>query len=157
MSYAYKHKYDYAAMIHGDNQYSPKYLNKMFDKIIKNKCISVTGSRMKIKKNAIKGGMPFYKFLGNIVLTKIFNLFHETNFTDCHTGYWIYDLKKIKKKWLKEFDNGFLFDLDMRTKLVKEKQEIKEIPIFTRYGSERSSIHLKYALGFFIKTILGKI
>ena len=157
MSYAYKHKYDYAAMIHGDNQYSPKYLNKMFDKIIKNKCISVTGSRMKIKKNAIKGGMPFYKFLGNIVLTKIFNLFHETNFTDCHTGYWIYDLKKIKKKWLKEFDNGFLFDLDMRTKLVKEKQEIKEIPIYTRYGSERSSIHLKYALGFFIKTILGKI
>ena len=157
MSYAYKHKYDYAAMIHGDNQYSPKYLNKMFNKIIKNKCISVTGSRMKIKKNAIKGGMPFYKFLGNIVLTKIFNLFHETNFTDCHTGYWIYDLKKIKKKWLKEFDNGFLFDLDMRTKLVKEKQEIKEIPIFTRYGSERSSIHLKYALGFFIKTILGKI
>ena len=157
MSYAYKHKYDYAAMIHGDNQYSPKYLNKMFDKIIKNKCISVTGSRMKIKKNAIKGGMPFYKFLGNIVLTKIFNLFHKTNFTDCHTGYWIYDLKKIKKKWLKEFDNGFLFDLDMRTKLVKEKQEIKEIPIYTRYGSERSSIHLKYALGFFIKTILGKI
>lgn len=157
MSYAYKHKYDYAAMIHGDNQYSPKYLNKMFDKIIKNKCISVTGSRMKIKKNAIKGGMPFYKFLGNIVLTKIFNLFHETSFTDCHTGYWIYDLKKIKKKWLKEFDNGFLFDLDMRTKLVKEKQEIKEIPIYTRYGSERSSIHLKYALGFFIKTILGKI
>ena len=62
-----------------------------------------------------------------------------------------------KKKWLKEFDNGFLFDLDMRTKLVKEKQEINEIPIFTRYGSERSSIHLKYALGFFIKTILGKI
>ena len=157
MSYAYKHKYDYAAMIHGDNQYSPKYLNKMFDKIIKNKCISVTGSRMKIKKNAINGGMPFYKFLGNIVLTKIFNLFHETSFTDCHTGYWIYDLKKIKKKWLKEFDNGFLFDLDMRTKLVKEKQEIKEIPIYTRYGSERSSIHLKYALGFFIKTILGKI
>ncbi len=157
MSYAYKHKYDYAAMIHGDNQYSPKYLNKMFDKIIKNKCISVTGSRMKIKKNAIKGGMPFYKFLGNIVLTKIFNLFYDTNFTDCHTGYWIYDLKKIKKKWLKQFDNGFLFDLDMRTKLVKEKQQIKEIPIFTRYGSERSSIHLKYALGFFIKTILGKI
>ncbi len=157
MSYAYKNNYDYAAMIHGDNQYSPKYLDKMFNEIFKSKCISVTGSRMKIKKNAIKGGMPIYKFIGNIVLTKIFNLLYGSTFTDCHTGYWIYDLKKIKKRWLKEFDNGFLFDLDMRTKLVKEKQKIKEIPIFTRYGSERSSIHLNYAFGFFIKTLLGKI
>ena len=29
MSYAYRNKYDYAAMIHGDNQYSPKYLKEM--------------------------------------------------------------------------------------------------------------------------------
>ena len=80
MSYAYKNNYRYAAMIHGDNQYSPKYLDKMLSKIIKTECISVTGSRMKIKKNAIKGGMPLYKFIGNIVLTKIFNLFYSTNF-----------------------------------------------------------------------------
>ena len=38
MSYAYKNNYRYAAMIHGDNQYSPKYLDKMFSKIIKTKC-----------------------------------------------------------------------------------------------------------------------
>ena len=156
MSYAYKNNYKYAAMIHGDNQYSPKYLDKMFSKIIKTECISVTGSRMKIKKDAIKGGMPLYKFIGNIILTKIFNLFYSTNFSDCHTGYWIYDLKKIKKNWLNKFDDGFLFDLDMRTKLVKEKCEIKEIPIQTRYGSERSSIHLNYAIGFFFKTLIGK-
>ena len=156
MSYAYRNNYDYAAMIHGDNQYSPKYLDKMFAKIIRTKCTSVTGSRMKIKKNAISGGMPLYKFVGNIILTKIFNLFYSTNFSDCHTGYWIYDLKKIKKKWLKKFDNGFLFDLDMRTKLVKENLIIKEIPIITRYGSERSSIHFLYALRFFLKTFTNK-
>ncbi len=157
MSYAYKNNYDYAAMIHGDNQYSPKYLDKMFKKIIKNKCASVTGSRMKIKQNALKGGMPIYKFLGNFVLTSIFNFLNGTSFSDCHTGYWVYDLKKIKKKWLEKFDDGFLFDLDMRTKLVKEKFLIDEIPIMTRYGTERSSIHFNYALRFFIKTLISKI
>lgn len=157
MSYAYRNNYDYAAMIHGDNQYSPKYLKKMFNKIINTKCTSVTGSRMKNKRGALKGGMPLYKFIGNIFLTNFFNILNGTYFSDCHTGYWIYDLKKIKKKWLKNFDNGFLFDLDMRAKLVKENLIIKEIPIITRYGNERSSIHFLYALRFFLKTFITKI
>jgi len=153
LNYAYKKKYDYAAMIHGDNQYSSKYLDKMFKLILKEKSAAVTGSRMKIKNNAIKGGMPLYKFIGNVFLTKIFNIFNNTNFSDCHTGYWVYDLKKINKKWLKFFDNGFLFDLDMRKKIIKNNYKIKEIPIMTRYGTERSSMHLNYAVRFFLKSI----
>ena len=66
MSYAYKNKFDYAAMVHGDNQYSSKYLKEMIDIIIKNDCAAVSGSRMKIKKFALNGGMPLYKFIGNI-------------------------------------------------------------------------------------------
>ena len=152
-----KKKFDYAAMIHGDNQYSSKYLKQMLKVLLNKKVTAVTGSRMKNKKSALKGGMPFYKFVGNIFLTKVFNFLHNTSFTDCHTGYWFYDLKKIKKKWINRFDNGFLFDLDMRLKLVKEKAKIIETPIVTRYGSERSSIHFNYALRFFIKSILQKL
>jgi hypothetical protein len=44
----------------------------------------------------------------------------------------------------------------MRIGLVKNKLEIKEISIKTIYGSERSSVHLKYALKFFFETILKK-
>ena len=156
LSYAYNNKYDYAAMIHGDNQYSPKYLKEMLTILLKTGSTSVTGSRMKNRKKALNGGMPYYKFIGNIFLTKFFNIFYGTSFTDCHTGYWFYDLKKIKKPWLKKFDNGFLFDLDMRLKLTKENCKIKEIPIITRYGTERSSFHISYALRFFLKTIISK-
>ena len=42
-------------MIHGDNQYNPKYMKRMFDILIKNKNYSaVTGSRM-LKKKDVKG------------------------------------------------------------------------------------------------------
>ena len=155
LNYAYQKKYNYAAMIHGDNQYSSKYLKQMFKIILETNYAAITGSRMKNKNNAIKGGMPFYKFIGNIFLTKIFNLFNNSNFTDCHTGYWVYDLKKIQKNWLKNFDNGFLFDLDMRKKILENNFEIKEIPIVTRYGNERSSTHLNYAIRFFFKSIFS--
>ena len=155
LNYAYQKKYNYAAMIHGDNQYSSKYLKQMFKIILETNYAAITGSRMKNKNNAIKGGMPFYKFIGNIFLTKVFNLFNNSNFTDCHTGYWVYDLKKIQKNWLKNFDNGFLFDLDMRKKILENNYEIKEIPIVTRYGNERSSTHLNYAIRFFFKSIFS--
>ena len=155
LNYAYQKKYNYAAMIHGDNQYSSKYLKQMFKIILETNYAAITGSRMKNKNNAIKGGMPFYKFIGNIFLTKIFNFFNNSNFTDCHTGYWVYDLSKIQKNWLKNFDNGFLFDLDMRKKILKSNYKIKEIPIVTRYGNERSSTHLNYAIRFFFKSIFS--
>ena len=155
LNYAYKKKYNYAAMIHGDNQYSSKYLKQMFKIILNSNYAAITGSRMKKKDNAIKGGMPIYKFIGNIFLTKVFNFFNNSNFTDCHTGYWVYDLKKIQKKWLKTFDNGFLFDLDMRKKILKNNYKIKEIPIVTRYGNERSSTHFNYAIRFFFKSIFS--
>ena len=158
IKYAYQNNFKYAVMIHGDNQYNPKYVEKMFKILIKeNKYASVSGSRMLKKKDALQGNMPYYKFLGNIFLTKLFNLFYKTSFSDCHTGYWAYDLSRIKSSLFKNLDDGFCFDIDMRLLLTKNNLRIKEIPIKTFYGNERSSIHLIYAIRFFLKTIKFKL
>ena len=152
--FALKKKIDYAVMLHGDNQYNPKYLKDMIKILIKNNNVAaVSGSRMVKKINALKGNMPFYKFVGNIFLKKFYNLIYQTNFTDCHTGYWTYNLHKINKKIFMKADDNFCFDIDMRLMLTKEKLIIKELPINTFYGNERSSIHLIYAMRFFFKTI----
>lgn len=157
IKYAYKNKFNIAAMIHGDNQYSAKYLKEMIDLLTRSNCAAVAGSRMGEKKLALKGGMPFYKFIGNIFLTKYFNFLHNAAFTDCHTGYWVYNLNQIKKEWIKKLDNGFLFDLDIRLKLLQKKLTINEVSIVTRYGTERSSMHIAYATRFFIRTFLNKV
>ena len=158
IDYAYKNNFSYAVMIHGDNQYDPKYSSIMIENLIRNKNLSATvGSRMTKKMRALSGKMPLYKFIGNIFLTWIFNLLYGTSFTDCHTGYWAYNLKLINKNTFKNLDNYFCFDIDLRLKLVTMKKKIKEIPIKTFYGTERSSFHLIYAVRFFFKTIMFKI
>ena len=158
LNYAYKNKFSHAVMIHGDNQYNPKYIIKMLDNLLKdNKTAAAVGSRMTKKINALKGKMPIYKFIGNIFLTGLFNLLHRTKFTDCHTGYWAYNLKLIKGNTFKNLDDNFCFDIDLRLQLVSEGKYIKEIPIETFYGTERSSVHLIYALRFFLKTIIFKL
>ena len=158
INYAYKNNFSYAVMIHGDNQYDPKYSSIMIENLIRNKNLcALVGSRMTKKMRALSGKMPFYKFIGNIFLTWTFNLLYGTNFTDCHTGYWAYNLKMIDKKTFKNLDNYFCFDIDLRLQLVSEKKKIKEIPIKTIYGTERSSIHFIYAVRFFYKTIFFKL
>ena len=157
LNYAFKNNFDYAVMLHGDNQYNPKYIKEMLKVILKKSNLAaVSGSRMVKKINAIKGKMPIYKFIGNIILSKFFNLLYGTSFTDCHTGYWTYNLKKIDKKFFLKADNNFCFDIDMRIALCKKDKKIKEIPIKTYYGNERSSIHFIYAIRFLWKTIFNK-
>ena len=45
------------------------------------------GSKMINKNNALKGKMPLYKFVSNIVLFKLL-IYNKKNFTDCHSGFW---------------------------------------------------------------------
>ena len=157
INYAYKKKFNYAIMLHGDNQYNPKYIDKMLKLISKKNYDAIVGSRLKKRENALKGNMPIYKYIGNIVLSKYFNIFFNTKFTDCHTGYWFYNLLNIPKKYFDNCDNNFCFDLDLRLQLVNKSKNIKEIAINTFYGTERSSFHVIYAARFFYKVIKYKL
>ena len=159
LNHALKYNFDYAVMLHGDGQYHPKYIPKMIKKINyknNNYISAVTGSRMLIKKNAINGKMPFYKFIGNMLLTKLTNILTKSKFTDCHSGFWIYSLKIFEKINLKKITNGFNFDQQIRLQCLKKKLNIEEIPIKTIYGNERSSFHFIYAIRYFFEIIFFK-
>ena len=149
LKYAFKYNYKKAVMIHGDDQYHVKYVPILFKKLEQKNTAAVTGSRMKLKKGALKGNMPIYKFFGNLILTYFFNLVFKSNFTDCHTGLWSYNLEKIKKIDFNKIDSGYNFDSQLRIKLVVNKFIIDEIPIETFYRDEHSNFHIKYSLNFF--------
>jgi len=152
-NFAIKKKFDYAVMIHGDNQYDAKYIPKLYKIINKKKVDAVTGSRMMKLRSALNGKMPMYKFIGNLVLTKIFNLSFKTNFTDAHTGLWIYNVNSIKKINYQNLDSKFNFDNQLRIKFINNNKKILETPIKTYYRNERSSVHLLYSIKFIFDII----
>ena len=157
LNYALKNKFDYAVMIHGDNQYNPKYIPVMMKILEKDKLTqAVAGSRLlkKSLRNITKKGMPSYKLIGNIVLTKFHNLLLRTNFTDAHTGFWAYRIKNFKDKLYALTTDGFNFDQQLRFQYIYKKQKISEISIDTRYADERSQLHIIYAVRFFFETII---
>ena len=155
LKYAIRNKFNYAIMIHGDGQYSPQYIPKLIKLLEKEKFDAATGSRLKSGlKKVISGGMPIYKLLGNIFLTKFFNTVFKSNFEDAHTGLWAYNLKIFKKIKISDLPNNFNFDQLLRINLIKKNFKIGEIPIKTIYADERSQLHIVYAVKFLFITLI---
>ena len=101
--YAIDNSFEYAIMLHGDGQYTPEVLPDFIEKFQDESLDAVFGSRMMSYKSALKGGMPIYKFLGNIGLTFIQN-FKSTKFSDIGKKELIWikegnDWKIIKESW----------------------------------------------------------
>ncbi len=155
LNFALKKKYNYAVMIHGDGQFNPKYIPDLLLKLENSKVSAATGSRILSGINTVRsGGMPLYKMAGNILLTKLFNFLLNKNFTDAHTGLWAYNLNFLKNRKFNLLTNSFNFDQEFRFENVLNNNLIKEIPIQTKYGDERSQLHIKYAIKFFLNCIL---
>ncbi|MGE5200000.1 MAG: glycosyltransferase family 2 protein, partial [Rhodospirillaceae bacterium] len=67
--YAVQQQFDFVVLLHGDGQYAPECLPDLVAPLARGEADAVLGSRMLRKGDARRGGMPLYKFLGNIVLT----------------------------------------------------------------------------------------
>ncbi len=137
-NYAFKKGYDIAVMIHGDAQYPPEYILPLIKSIEENKADFVFGSRM--AGHPIKGGMPIYKFLGNVFLTTVENIVLRTRLTEFHSGFRAYSLETLNKIPLNLDSDGFHFDSEIIIQLVYSRKKIKEIVIPTFYGDEKCNV-----------------
>ena len=156
--YAIKNNYDYVALIHGDGQYAPEYIENLLKPFSNENVDAVFGSRMINKYDAIKGGMPLYKFIGNKILTFYQNKIFNKNFTELHSGYRIYNVKSLKKIPYEMNNNDHSFDNEIIIQLLLSNMNIKELPIPTYYGDEISYVNgFKYAWQVFIANLKAKI
>lgn len=143
--YALNKNYDYVIMLHGDGQYPPEFLPQIIECFEDAEVAAVFGSRMMERFHALKGGMPFYKWLGNMVLTWIENKLLGVNLSEFHSGYRAYSLAALKVLPFQLNSNNFHFDTDIIIQFIANNFKIKEIPIPTHYGDEVCHVNgLKY-------------
>ena len=157
--YALDRGLDAVIMLHADGQYAPEYLPRIFAPLVDGTADAVFGSRMINRSDALRGGMPRYKFVGNIVLTGIENFLAGMHLSEFHSGYRGYTCGLLRRipfwacsdEW--HFDSHILF----QTKAADAR--ITEIPIPTHYGDEKCHVNgvvygincILSALGFWLQ------
>lgn len=144
---------DFVAMVHGDGQYAPEELPRLMQPLVRGEADAVFGSRMMTPLGALKGGMPFYKFLGNRVLTTAQNALLGSRLTEFHSGYRIYSTRALKSIHYELNSNDFHFDTEIIIELLNAQQRIVELPIPTYYGDEICRVNgMKYAKDVMVAT-----
>jgi glycosyltransferase involved in cell wall biosynthesis len=148
---------DLIVMLHPDHQYDAKVIPRMVQPIVDGEADAVFGSRM-LGGHPLEGGMPWWKYIANVLLTTVANLVFRRYLTEIHSGFRAYSRKYLETVRFMENSNDFIFDTEIIAQGMMNKLTFRETPIDTRYFPEASSINLWRSIvyGFGILTVLFK-
>lgn len=156
--YAIENGYDFVALLHGDGQYAPECLPGLLAPLEAGTAAAVFGSRMMPPNNALRGGMPVYKYVGNKILTWIQNRLLRSDLSEFHSGYRIYSVRALKSIPFEYNSPDFHFDTEIIIQLMIAKLPIIEMPIPTYYGDEICRVNgLRYAANVMLATVRARL
>ena len=135
--YVINQNFKFIVVLHGDAQYAPESIEDMLMPLQKGDADLVFGSRM--AGNPLKGGMPFWRFFGNKVLTKIENFVLGLNLTEFHSGFRAFNVEALKDIPFNGLSNDYHFDHEMIMLFVLMRKNLTEVSIPTRYANESTS------------------
>ncbi len=141
---------DIVIMVHPDYQYTPKLVHSMAYMIANGVYPVCLASRI-LGKGALKGGMPWIKYVSNRFLTLAQNILLNQKLSEYHTGYRAFSSEVLRAIDFNGNSDDFIFDNEMLAQIFYKGYEIGEVTCPTKYFDEASSINLKrstiYGLG----------
>jgi glycosyltransferase involved in cell wall biosynthesis len=147
---------DVVIMLHPDYQYTPLLVTAMASMVAYGVYDVVLGSRI-LGGQALRGGMPIWKYVSNRFLTAFENLFLRVKLSEYHTGYRAFSRDVLTRLPLLENSDDFVFDNQMVAQCVHFGFRIGEVSCPTKYFEDASSINfrrsVKYGLGVLSTTL----
>ncbi|WP_391601805.1 glycosyltransferase family 2 protein [Thalassoglobus polymorphus] len=144
---------DFVVMIHPDYQYDSRVMGAAIEFIKLGICDVVLGSRIRTRREALKGGMPVYKYIANRFLTTIENVALGQNVGDFHSGFRAYSRAVLEKIPFQTNSDDFVFDSQFLAQAVHFGFRIGDVPVPVRYFDEASSINFRRSAKYGLATL----
>jgi glycosyltransferase involved in cell wall biosynthesis len=144
---------DIAVMVHPDYQYNPTVIPHLVEPLLRGEADAVFGSRM-LGGKFLEGGMPLWKFYGNVMLTAIENIAMHMFLTECHSGFRAYSRRYLQSVNFLANSDDFVFDTEIIAQGIYHGLRIREIPIETRYFDAASQISFRRSVVYGLSILL---
>jgi glycosyltransferase involved in cell wall biosynthesis len=131
---------DIVVMIHPDYQYDSRVIPAAVSIIELGNCDVILGNRIRSRGEALRGGMPSYKYLFNRLLTVTENLLLGQNLGDFHSGFRAMRRELLERIPFDRNSDDFLFDTQFLVQAVRLGYRLGDIPVPVRYFDAASSI-----------------
>ncbi len=139
---------DRVVMVHPDDQYDGRVLPHMIGLLDLGICDVILGCRIRTRKEALAGGMPLHKYLGNRGLTILENIVLGQNLGEFHSGLRAYRREVLEKIPFQGNRDDFAFDSQFLVQAVHFGFRLGDIPVGVRYFPEASSIGFRHGLDY---------
>lgn len=142
-----------AVELHGDFQYDPSLTDLMVEYVARGYFDMMQGNRIRTRSEALSGGMPFYRYACNRLMTLGQNLWFGTTFGEWHSGLRAYSRRLIQAAPLDSFSDTHAFASDILMFAVANGYWVGEVPCPAKYDSESSSVPLLKLFDYAFKTV----
>ncbi|MBI3183475.1 MAG: glycosyltransferase family 2 protein [Myxococcales bacterium] len=144
---------DVAIEIHADYQYEPALADLMIEYISRGFYDVIQGNRIRTRDEALAGGMPLYRWLGNRTLTLFENLWFGTAFGEWHSGMRAYSREVIAALPFDTYADTHAFASDILMDCVARGFRVAEVPCPVRYEPDSSSVNVPNLFRYTFKTV----
>lgn len=134
---------DVVVMIHPDYQYDSTLTPEMTRPIISGRFDVMLGSRIRTRAEALRGGMPKWKYSANRSLTMLENIVLGQNLSEYHTGFRAFSRKTLESLPFHKYSDDFVFDQQILLGAIAKGFKIGETAVPVRYFDEASSINFR--------------
>ena len=144
---------DIVIEIHGDYQYEPSLADLMIEYVARGHYDVIQGNRIRTRAEALAGGMPVYRYLGNRVLTLFENLWFGTTFGEWHSGMRAYAREVIAGLPFETYNDTHAFASDILMDCVSRGYRVAEVPCPVRYERDSSSVNVPNLFRYTFATV----
>jgi len=144
---------EYVIMIHPDYQYDARAIPAALRVLELGICDVVLGNRIRTRREALDGGMPWIKYMANRGLTMIENLMSGQNLGEWHSGFRAYRRAVLETVPYHKNSDDFVFDSQFLVQCVHFDYRLGDIPVPVRYFDEASSINFRRSTTYALQTL----
>ena len=131
---------DIVVMLHPDYQYDPTLVPYFTGFLERGVCDVILGNRVRSRREALRGGMPAWKYLFNRCLTIFLNLAYGLNLGEFHSGFRAYRREVLETVDFDANVDAFGFDAQFLAQAIKHGFTVADAPMPVKYFKEASSI-----------------
>jgi len=146
---------DIVVMIHPDYQYDARLVPYLTGLIRDNVCDVVLGNRIRTRQEALRGGMPIWKYIANRGLTVFENLLTGQNLGEWHSGLRAYSRRVLETLPWERNSDDFVFDCEFLVQAAAFGFRMGDIPVEARYFEEASSINFRRSVRYGLASLLS--
>lgn len=141
--------------LHSDGQYDPRVVDLLVAYVERGYFDVMQGNRIRSRSEALRGGMHWYRYIGNRALTLFENVWFGLTLGEWHSGMKALRAEVLSALPLETYSDTHALSSELMMDCVSHGFRVGEVPVPVRYDDSSSSVSFLKLFPYSARTVLA--